>query len=392
MLVSPAIEESLVNRLRKNLRRLQPWAKREGISCYRIYDAEIPELPLLIDRYEDALLLSAREGRGFLREHPAPEEAARHCALRAAELLHIPPGQVYLTFRRRLPGGLQKWAADETQAAPSQQVGGTGQAPNQQEVGGTGQAPNQQEVGRTGQAPNQQEGVGAQRASTQAATELKSTQHLVREGGLRFLVELGTLLDTGLFLDHRRSRKLLAERSANKDVLNLFSYTASFSVYAAAAGAKSTTSVDLSPRYSAWALQNFAINDIPASDKGLRQPSEQGPSHVVHQDDVLAFVERAILRGARYDLIIVDPPTFSNSKRTPTVFDVQRDHTKLLLRLRELLRPEGSIFFSTNKRGFTLSETLSRAFGVESWTERSSAFDFPSKPHRSWMLSSVAQR
>ena len=168
---------------------------------------------------------------------------------------------------------------------------------------------------------------------------------VVREGRARFRVNLGDYLDTGLFLDHRDVRAYLAERARGKRLLNLFSYTASASVVAALAGAKQTTSVDMSNTYQAWARENFTLNRL-----------EIGAAHRLEREDCLRFVEQAAARRRRYDLIFCNPPSFSNSKRMREAFDIKRDHGALLRGAAELLAPGGEIVFAAHARGFQLDE------------------------------------
>lgn len=193
----------------------------------------------------------------------------------------------------------------------------------------------------------------------------------IHEHGLRFEVELETRLDTGLFLDHRPARQIVREWSDGLRVLNLFCYTGAFTVAAAAGGAARTVSVDLSATYLDWALRNLSLNEIDTS------------RHDMVTADAMTWLE-AGAEGRRFDLIIADPPTFSNSKKTPTVFDVQRDHTTLLRLCQACLAPKGRLFFSTNSRRFKLDA----AIDARELTAKTVPEDFPrSRPHRSWLLS-----
>jgi len=175
---------------------------------------------------------------------------------------------------------------------------------------------------------------------------------IVQEGQARFAVNLSDYLDTGLFLDHRITRSIVRDVASELRehgpvrMLNLFSYTASFSVYAAHAGAR-TVSVDLSNTYTAWAKENFALNGFRAED------------HDFVTQDVFAFLDDERSRKSRYDLIVLDPPTFSNSKKMDRILDVQRDQGELLTRCSQLLSPGGFLVFSTNKRRFRLTEVPS---------------------------------
>ena len=166
------------------------------------------------------------------------------------------------------------------------------------------------------------------------------------EGGLRFIVNLEAYLDTGLFLDHRALRAMVRERAAGRRMLNLFAYTGSFTVYAAAGGATATDTVDLSNTYLDWAARNFAANGIDPRRNTLIRA------------DVLAWLDAARAEGRRYGLIVLDPPAFSNSKAMAGVLDIQRDHVALVRAARDLLDPGGELYFSTNLRTFRLDPAL----------------------------------
>ena len=195
----------------------------------------------------------------------------------------------------------------------------------------------------------------------------------VDEGGLRFLVNLTDYLDTGLFLDHRLVRARLRELAEGRRFLNLFAYTATASVYAAAGGARDTTSVDLSGTYLDWASRNLALNGFT------------GTKHRLMQADAMEFLRR---ERERYGLIYVDPPTFSNSKRADD-FDVQRDHARLLLACADRLAGDGVILFSNNFRRFELDRVaLEERFEIEDWSAASIPFDFARRAdiHGCWLL------
>ncbi|MEO1535367.1 MAG: bifunctional 23S rRNA (guanine(2069)-N(7))-methyltransferase RlmK/23S rRNA (guanine(2445)-N(2))-methyltransferase RlmL [Planctomycetota bacterium] len=194
----------------------------------------------------------------------------------------------------------------------------------------------------------------------------------VREHDLSFEIELQSRLDTGLFLDHRPARQLIRQWAQGARVLNLFCYTGAFTVAAAAGGATGSVSVDLSPVYLDWASRNLELNGL-----ANRQ-------HTLIEADAMGWLANGA-EGRRFDLIIVDPPTFSNSKRTSTVFDVQRDHRLLLGRCMELLNADGRVFFSTNNRRFKLSDPAEFGATARELTRKTVPEDFPrSKPHQSW--------
>lgn len=302
----------LLNRLRKNARHWDRWARREGLEAYRLYDRDIPEFPYAIDRYGDFLYVQEFERAAPLSDADRAVQAAA-----ITEALAVPAGRLVFAQRRRQRGSAQY----ETVAGPT--------------LAGT-----------------------------------------VRERELRFEVKLGRYLDTGLFLDHRDTRRLVGERAAGRTVLNLFAYTGSFTVYAAAGGARRTVTVDMSQTYQTWTRRNLVLNGL-----------DDFKRHTLVRDDVLQFIERAGANGARFDLIVLDPPSFSNSKRMQTTFDVQRDHPELLGRTMRLLAPDGELYFSTNRRGFRLAAGVAAFAQAEDITARTVPPDFRRHtPHRCWVL------
>jgi 23S rRNA (guanine2445-N2)-methyltransferase / 23S rRNA (guanine2069-N7)-methyltransferase len=279
--------QMFANRLRKNLQRLDPWAAREHIDCFRVYDADMPEYAFAIDLY-------GRESRHvYVQEYAPPksvnQESARERRREALavlpEVLGVPLPQVHTRVRKPQKG------ADQYEKRES-----------------------------------------------------AAERHAVQEGGLKFWVNFRDYLDTGLFLDHRIVRGMLRAWAKDADFLNLFCYTGSATVYAAAGGARSTTGVDLSNTYLDWAHENLLLN-------GFR-----GDNHELYRADCLGWLEEQEPRGARFDLIFLDPPTFSNSKRMEGVLDVQRDHVGMIRRSLKLLRPAGRLVFSTNYTRFKLDQ------------------------------------
>lgn len=196
----------------------------------------------------------------------------------------------------------------------------------------------------------------------------------VEENGLRFIVNLGDYLDTGLFLDHRVTRQLVRTQGKDKKVLNLFAYTGSFSVYAAAGGASSVTTVDLSNTYLRWAERNFQINGLPTSS------SKHGNHHVFIQADVLQFIKAA--PSAHFDLVILDPPTFSNSKRMDDFLEIQRDHVQLINDTLRCMVKGGLLYFSTNYTKFILEEKSIQASSIRDITAATTPFDFAGRLSR----------
>jgi 23S rRNA (guanine2445-N2)-methyltransferase / 23S rRNA (guanine2069-N7)-methyltransferase len=178
-------------------------------------------------------------------------------------------------------------------------------------------------------------------------------RHVVHEGGLKFWVNFRDYLDTGLFLDHRIMRSLLRDWAKGADFLNLFCYTGSATVYAAAGGARSSVSVDLSNTYLDWAHENLLLNGFRGND------------HELHRADCLEWLMDQEAAGPRFDLIFVDPPTFSNSKRMDGVLDIQRDHVGMIQRSAKLLRAGGRLVFSTNYSRFKLDTAALSGFAIE---------------------------
>ncbi len=298
------------NRLQKQHRSRLPWGRREGLTCWRLYDRDIPELPFVVDWYDGSLHVAEWE-RPHDRTPDAHEAWVDRMLGAAAQALGVAERDVFLKTRRRQRGTSQ--------------------------------------YGRFGHA-------GAER--------------VVEERGLRFVVNLSDYLDTGLFLDHREVRRRVRSESEGRRVLNLFGYTGAFSVYAAAGGARAVDTVDLSRTYLTWAARNAALNE-----------QEPGP-HAFHASDVAAFVRAARADGERWDMIVLDPPTFSNSRRVREVLDVQRDHVALIAMARSVLRPGGVLWFSTNARRFRLDDGAFAGCDAVEMTEATAPFDFGARRSR----------
>jgi 23S rRNA (cytosine1962-C5)-methyltransferase len=303
--------DGLNNRVLKNQRHLQKWARREGIEAFRLYDRDIPEFPLAIDRYADWLHVQA-----FEKRRPLGANDLDSIRQALAEALQLPQDQVIIKHRRRQRGSSQY--EKQHGSAPSFNV---------------------------------------------------------NERGLRFEVNLGRYLDTGLFLDHRDTRQMIRERANGTRFLNLFAYTGSFTVYAAAGGAESMVTVDMSKTYQAWGRRNLLHNRLG------------DPRHDFVQCDVFAFLERMRGSRTRFDLVVLDPPSFSNSKRMRASFDVQRDHPDLLRGTLELLAPGGELFFSNNRQGFRLDPALAELADVSEISDQTVPLDFSRhRPHRCWRI------
>jgi 23S rRNA (guanine2445-N2)-methyltransferase / 23S rRNA (guanine2069-N7)-methyltransferase len=201
---------------------------------------------------------------------------------------------------------------------------------------------------------------------------------IVEEGGLKFLVNFTDYLDTGLFLDHRMTRARIRTLAKGRRFLNLFCYTGAATVYAAAGGAAATTSVDMSRTYIDWAKRNMAVNRLEGG-------------HAFIQEDCLAWLDRS--QGGPWDLIFLDPPTFSNSKRMAREFDVQRDHADLIRAAMRRLAPDGLLLFSTNFRKFRLDAGALDGLDIRDITRATIPFDFArdSKVHACFEISSRAR-
>ncbi len=306
------------NRLAKNLKRLGSWAERERISCYRLYDADMPEYAFAIDLYRtigpepDELWL-------YVQEYAAPSDIEPEAVRRRRgevlatlpEVTGVSTERIRVRLRRRTRRGEQYVKVGE-----------------------------------------------------------EARLHVVAEGGLKFQVNFGDYLDTGLFLDHRLTRARLRERSDGARFLNLCAYTGAATVYAAAGGAASTTSVDLSRTYLEWAQRNLSLNGLA------------GSRHAMVQADCREWLRDAAQGrgGERYDVIFLDPPTFSNSKRMQGVLDIARDHPALLDACARLLAPKGIIVFSTNAQRFRLEPSLSQRLDVRDISAATLPLDFQRNP------------
>lgn len=332
-------QEMLANRLRKRQKHLAKWAKREGTDAYRLYDRDIPEIPLAVDWYAGCLYLAGYARRGSVDEQAAPDEGSeageRDGRAEAGE--HEDAEERWLEAMRVAAADALSVKLEDTARKRRERKRGTAQYVRESTSG---------------------------------------RRVVVREGGHRFYVNLWDYLDTGLFLDHRKTRALVAEACAGKRFLNLFSYTGSFGVYAAAAGATAVTQVDLSKTYLDWARDNLRLNELPLD------------GHELVRDDTLRFLTRAADEGRRFDVVVVDPPTFSNSKRMEGTFDVRRDHVELLASTRRVLALGGVVWFSTNARGFTLSDEAARPFAsAVDVTAKTRSPDFADRhSHRAWRL------
>lgn len=315
--------QMLNNRLLKNYKHLKKWAKKENIQCYRIYDADLPEYAFSLDLYQGETRWAQ------MHEYKAPpsidKNKARHRIREALgiipAILDISQDQLFYKLREQQKGAKQY---DKQQT--------------------------------------------------------KTQFHSVYEGGLKFQVNFTNYIDNGLFLDHRLTRQLIRELAKDKQVLNLFSYTGSISVYAAAGGAASVTSIDLSKTYMEWCKENFKINNIDLKN------------HSFIREDCLEWIKRPH-PSRKYDLIFLDPPTFSNSKKMENSFDIQRDHADLIRMTMQHLATDGLLIFSNNFRKFKMEKSLFETYSINDITKRTLAKDFTRSPkiHNCWEIRNKEQ-
>lgn len=314
------IAEDFANRLRKNVKALTRWAERQNLDCYRLYDADLPDYNVAIDRYGSWVVIQEYVAPKTIEPERARQRLYDVISATLA-VLEIPASRLVVKARERQKGKSQYEKLAQ-----------------------------------------------------------KGEFLLVEEYDAKLWVNLTDYLDTGLFLDHRIARKMLGEISRGKDFLNLFAYTGSASVHAGIGGARSTTSVDMSRTYLEWAEKNLRSNGLV------------GRQHRLIQADCLSWLS---LSDETFDVIFIDPPTFSNSKRMSDSFDVQRDHLALLTDLKRLLRAGGTIMFSNNKRGFQMDTEGLTALGLkaELITERTRSQDFARNRHihNCWLLSHADQ-
>lgn len=304
---------ALENRLRKNIKQLKGYLKQEGVTCYRAFDWDMPECPLCIDVYEDNIHVAEYRTR-----HAQDDELHKVWWLAMVEAIKnvfdVDDAHLFLKVRERMKDKTQYEKVDK-----------------------------------------------------------RAARYVVHENGLQFWVNLTDYLDTGLFLDHRPLRKKVLGLCDSKTVLNLFSYTGSFSVYAVAGGAKHVTTVDLSNTYLDWAKDNFTLNGF------------DWKQHAFIKTDAKAWLAEAV--SNQFDLIVLDPPTISRSKMADSKLDVQLDHVAMINDCLRLLKPGGTLFFSTNFRDFVMDEGALNASLIEDITLKSIPPDFRNKKiHYCWRV------
>jgi len=304
----------VLNRLKKNRKKLSTWLKRESINCYRLYDADIPEYAAAIDIYDQSL---------YVQEYAPPNTISEKVASQRFDELKQAiktfamdySGKVYFNQRRRQAGDNQY----------------------------------------------------------QRAQQSDYKTFTVEEGPATFEVNLSDYLDTGLFLDHRPVRAMIGSMVEGKRFLNLFCYTAAATVHAALGGAQQSLSIDMSNTYLDWAQRNFDLNDI------------DGQQHKLLRADCLKWLQTD---DDKYDVIFLDPPTFSNSKKMDAVLDIQRDHGDLIRACMARLAPNGRLLFSNNFRKFKMDDLIQRQFDCKNITGETLDKDFQrnQRIHNVWMI------
>jgi len=334
--VTAEVAEDFANRLRKNIRHLGKWAKRSGVNCWRVYDADLPEYAVAVDLYETV----DGERHAHVQEYAAPktvdparaEKRLRGALAGVQSVLEIPPARLHYKLR------------------------------------------------------HSQKGTSQYQRQAEAAQ-----QYVIDEHGCKLYVNFDDYLDTGVFLDHRPMRLRIQQEAAGKRFLNLFCYTASASVHAARGGAASTLSLDMSNTYLDWAQRNLLLNDFHSQQYERPPPAGVKLSrHALVRADCLAWLaERAALpTPPQFDLIFLDPPTFSNSKKMDGTLDIQRDHAGLIRNTMALLAPGGTLYFSTNRQGFKLDALIAGQFDAREITAQTLDEDFKRPPpaHKCWAI------
>jgi 23S rRNA (cytosine1962-C5)-methyltransferase len=319
------------NRLAKVFRHLNRQAKRLNVSCFRVYDHDLPEFPFCIEKYEDKLYVAEYRRRHGLTDEEHDQWIRKSIEV-IREVFETGPENIFLKLRKRKEGRSGQYKAHPNPAAKA--------------------------------------GLWE--------TSLLNNEFIVYENRLKFIVNLSDYLDTGLFLDHRITREMVKKDANGKKVLNLFCYTGSFSVYAAAGGADEVVSVDLSKTYLDWAERNMQLNGFanyspPAGGDG-------GKYKFVHAD-VKQYLKT--VSGSHFDMVILDPPTFSNSQRMDDFLDIQKDHVGLINDCLHALRKDGVVYFSTNFRKFALNEERINAASIKDIRRLTTPFDFEGRLFRS---------
>lgn len=318
--------QAVANRIKKNLKGLRSSIKKEQWQCYRVYDADIPEYSAAIDIYNDHLLIQEYQAPKTIPEKKSQKRFQELCHA-AQYVFNTEPENCHIRTRQKQKGTQQydKYTRDWK----------------------------------------------------------PKNNFIVEENGLKFEINLTDYLDSGLFLDHRTTRQLIQQRAKGKHVLNLFSYTGSMSVYAAAGGAASINSIEMSRPYSEWAKRNFLLNGF-----NLTESENKSSRYQFTEADVLSWLDDEKNQKPRYDLIFLDPPTFSNSKRMENTLDAQRDHADLIRRCMALLNDDGELIFSSSFRKFKLDADIDELYDVENWQQKTLPKDFSRSPkiHHCWRI------
>lgn len=313
--------QDFANRLSKNIKGLKKWAKREDLTCYRLYDADLPEYNVAIDKYDEYLVIQEYAPPKNMDPNKATQRF--YDLVAATAMVCDMSGDKIILKQRKRQSGKEQYQKNR--------------AENKDDV-----------------------------------------RFVVQEYGAQYWLNLSDYLDNGLFLDHRNMRKIIREQAKGKRFLNLFAYTGTATVQAALAGAQGSVSVDLSRTYLDWAKKNLSLNKV------------QGPWHQFVQEDPLSWLARA---RDKFELIFVNPPTFSNSKAMQGNFDVQRDHVKLLEQVSKVLDKQGLCYFSNNKRNFKMDLQALDALGLkaENINKQSLPKDFERNAniHNTWKISHI---
>lgn len=326
----PEHAQMFINRLKKNYKHLKKWARKNNISCYRVYDADIPQYAVAIDIYDNWV---------YVQEYQAPKSIDKNRAFQrindvidsVADVLEKAQENVVLKVRKKQSGSSQY----------------------------------QKQASRQDNAVDK---------------KIMANTLTVVENDLKFIINVHDYIDTGLFLDHRNTRQLIKKLAKGRNFLNLFAYTGSVTVYAAAGSAKTTTTVDMSNTYLQWAQENLSIN-------GYKHSVYADSKHAFIRDDCLKWMKQAVKENKKYQLIFIDPPTFSNSKKMDESLDIKRDHPALLQDCLDLLSDDGIIIFSTNAKSFKLDENLAERCFVKNITTLTTTEDYKRKPqHSCWCL------
>lgn len=306
-----SMTEMFKNRLIKMYKHFGKWARKQQIECFRIYDCDIPQFPFIIDKYGQNIYVSIYEKKNA--DENNIQQLIDSCTDIISNVIDVKPQNIFIKNRIRQKGNVQYTKLDD-----------------------------------------------------------RKSEFLVKENDLEFIINLSDYVDTGLFMDHRQTRKLIQEISNEKKVLNLFAYTGSFSVYAAAGGAAETMTIDMNKTYIDWAKRNMKLNGFG------------GMNHKYLVENVLEWIKEPVEK--KYDIIILDPPTFSNSKKMYGTFEIQRDHEWLIRQTMRHLEKGGKLFFSNNYKKFKLETNTIEASNIKDITAMTTPPDFKDRIFRSCFI------